>query len=222
MRKLKYILATLLISITIANGQQPQPQKQDQQHCIGYKAKVASPYSGYESSKHLQTAIEQIIAHNSSSEHAVSQSFVLIGNVEVIDTHTTDNLVRNTTTVYADFILEAVNLVDNNIYAITSVKIQSKDYSKAKAIEKLVQGIQISDPAYTKFIEHANNKIINYYDKNMVVFMKKAQTLMTLGENNEALKILQSIPKCVPTYDQSAVAINSLIDTLKDRQLKAD
>lgn len=219
MKKIKYIIATVIASITIANAQQPNTL---QQHCIGYKAKVASPFSGHESSKPLEDKIRQIIARNAASEHAVSQSFALIGSVDVTDTQTTDGLMRNMTIVYADFILEAVNLVDHNTYAVTSVKIQAQDYSKEKAIAKLVQSIKITDPVYAKFIKNANDKIINYYDKNMKVFMNKAQNLMKLGNDEEAIKVLQSIPECVPSYEQSSAAVNSLIDTLKEKELKEE
>ena len=218
MKKLTYIIATVIASITIAYAQQPNTQ----QHCIGYKAKVASPFSGHESSQPLEAKIKQIVARNAASEHAISQSFALIGSIDITDTQTTDGMMRNTTIVYADFILEAVNLIDHNTYAVTSVKIQAQDYSKDKAVEKLVQSIKITDPVYAKFIKSANEKIIKYYDNNMKVFITKAQNLMKLGNTDEALKVLQSIPECVPAYEQSSAAVNAMIDTLKENELIQD
>ncbi len=204
------ILATMMTAAPVM-AQQPGASV-EQNHCIGYKAQVASPYSGYESSAPLQDKIRQILARNSASEHANSQSFAIVGNIEVTNTQATEGMLRNTTIVYADFILEAVNLVDNNIYAATSVKIQAQDVSKEKAEAKLVQSIITTDPVYAKFIKSTNDKIIKHYDKNLVVFMNKAKELLEQGEKEKAFKVLKSIPVCVPAYEKSSQAIKSLIE----------
>lgn len=218
MKSLKYIaLIAAVCCSAVATAQQ--------NHCIGYLSTLPIDPSNNElTQRNWQQAItktQQIIARNNAAKVHLYNQFAIYPTIEITDQQRTEDGMQKTSIVYGEFSLTSVNTADLSTYATAIVKVNGTGKNTQEAINKMIQNVSVTDPAFTKFIKNSSQKIVDYYNNNIGIVIKKVETLMAQEKYDDALNLLISIPECVPAYEQSAEAIKSLMEVIASKSCRA-
>ncbi|MDR1004669.1 MAG: hypothetical protein LBL97_06670 [Prevotellaceae bacterium] len=164
--------------------------------------------------KLLQTKIEQIVTRNSAGASSAYNPFVIESSLQIADKKKSTGLTRNVTLVKGELTLIVRNYLDNSMYYSAVVALTGNALEGEDPYKSMVTSIKSTDPAYTRFIRTARQKIEEYYATNCSVVMQKAQSLADLKQYHEAIAYLSVIPETVPCFEQSAALLKSISSKL--------
>lgn len=184
-------------------------------NCVGYSAQIFENTVSdlnEENQKLLLNKVDQIIARNAAGKTAFYNAFSIVAEFAITDNQVASTGLQNVYVAKGELTLFAINNIDKSRYGSTISNLTGTGSAKELAIKNMIQTIKATDPTYAKFIKNSTGKIIDYYNNNMGVVIKKAETLIAQEKYEDAVKVLQSIPECVPAYMQSAEAIKGLAD----------
>ncbi|MBE9467983.1 MAG: hypothetical protein IMY72_06635 [Bacteroidetes bacterium] len=92
---------------------------------------------------------------------------------------------------------------DGKVFSQTSIEVKGVGRNEAKAYIQGIKHINTRKGQYKAFIEQGKTKIIEYYNSNCDFFISTANTLNSQGYNNDAIRILYSVPPvCKECYDK--------------------
>lgn len=122
-----------------------------------------------------------------------------------------EGLVQEVNRVRAELVLQALNLLDGNVfYSVTVPLSVVAKGSRDEAIHKLATGIKATDPVYVRFIRTARNKIDAYYTENCATILQQAQTLADTGKGDKAARLLDAVPVQSDCYQQARMLMADL------------
>lgn len=212
-----YIIAAIAVPLLSATVHAQQS------NCIGFVAGDSPAQSEVDSKTQamLHRKVEQILARNNAATVRLYNKFSVYPELTIISEDRVEDGMQKLTYFTGELTLSAINTVDKSSYGTSVVTLTGTGKTKTEAMTQMVQNIKITDPVYTKFIKNAIQKIVDYYTNNMGVVLKKTETLIAQEKYDDAVDFLASIPECVPSYEQSADAIQALIEISASKTCRA-
>lgn len=213
---MKKLLITLLALL-------PAVAAMAQEHCVAFTPALFKQADNLteKSMATLKLKIEQIITRSGAAKTALYGAFVIYPELNITEKRTTNAGTSTVTVADAELTLFAINSIDNSMYGSVTVAIQGSGRNEEAAMSAMFQQIKPTNPAFVKFIKNATDQIIKYYSDNMPTVIRKAETLMAAEKYEDALMFLESIPICVPSYEQSSDAIQAIYKVISDKSCHA-
>ncbi|MFI3294583.1 MAG: hypothetical protein R3Y19_01030 [Rikenellaceae bacterium] len=189
-------------------------------NCVGFSSSLEDT-SGDLSDQvrsSLKLKVDQIITRNKVATTTLYNAFIVTPYIDVISEESVNSGIRPVSTVLAEVTLIASNSVDESVYGSVTVEVKGNGNSLDQAMSSVVSSLKPTDPRFTKFINTAVSQITSYYSSNMPTIIRKAETLISAKKYDEAIMFLESIPTCVPSYEQSSDAIQALYKMVEDKE----
>lgn len=160
----------------------------------------------------LDLKLKQVLNRNSSAAASEYNVFTIKPTIELEDLLQSEGLVQNVTLAKGNLVLVATNKVDGAEYYSVTIPVQADvTGGKDKALKALVSGIKVTNPAFTRFLRIARQKITDYYNNNCTAILQQAKQLYTLRKYQEAVNYLTAVPHSAPCYEEAALLIDMMM-----------
>lgn len=188
-------------------------------HCVAFSIGKANEQTALtaENLRTLELKCTQIVTRSNAAKTALYSAFVITPSLDLLGDRQVMAGTADITVIEAELTLVAENSVDGSKYGSVTIKLEGSGNSRARAINSLMQGIQPTSGVFVNFIKKATAQITDYYSNNMGRVLTQAQNLMAAERYDDALNFLNSVPICVPAFEQSAAAIAGLIKAIADK-----
>ncbi len=104
------------------------------------------------------------------------------------------------------------NTITGEIYNSASLNLAGVGDSQELALQNLIESISAGDPIFTKLIDGAEQRIINYYEQNGDRIIAQAQSAAASNQYDVAISLLSSIPiECAAQYDKAQEALEPIL-----------
>lgn len=211
----KNLFGVVLITLFICNSLCAQ-----QQHCVAFTPSLLMTYpdltSGMKTA--LGTKMKQIVSRNNAGATMLYGAFAIYPELTLMPSERVQAGLRNVYQLQAELTLIIKNVIDEASYGSVSVSLKSNGYSLTEAQMRLIQNINPTLPAITKMIRGAEEAIVSYYSQNQYAIITKANNYVVQKEHGKALALLNSVPACVPTYEN----ITAVIDDVYAKSIEHD
>ncbi len=145
----------------------------------------------------LQQKLLQIATTNGYGSE--SDDFILTANVMVLE-KTAVPTVPPQINLTLEVSLYVINRLEKVIVAEKSVQIGGIDKTENSAYTQALKQLNPRKPEIRSFMTSAREKIVEYYTEKLPALLSKAQSLADMGDTDEALAVLSTIPEVVPDY----------------------
>ncbi len=190
------------------------------EHCVAFKAQVDNSV-GVELTEQQESALKsklnQILTRNNAATTSLYNGFALTPQISIYSEESITSGIRPVTTLNAEITLLTSNIIDDSNYGSITLEVKGTGNNKEQAITNIISTIRPADPRITKFMKSAINRITDYYTMNMPTVIRKTETLMAGNRYEDAMIFLESIPTCVPAYEQSSDAIQALYKVVAEK-----
>lgn len=190
------------------------------EHCVAFKAQIDNSI-GVELTEQqegaLTSKLNQILTRNNAATTSLYSGFALTPQISIYSEEAITSGIRPVTTLNAEITLLTSNIVDDSNYGSITLEVKGTGNSKEQAITNIISTIRPADPRIVKFMKSAINRITDYYSMNMPTIIRKTETLMAGNRYEDAMIFLESIPTCVPAYEQSSDAIQALYKVVAEK-----
>ncbi|MES2651591.1 MAG: hypothetical protein V4663_07620 [Bacteroidota bacterium] len=143
----------------------------------------------------LESKIIEASTNNGVSAVGYYQNFVIYPKFEIYAEKQSNGGIRNVTVVDCNINLFIKQLSTNIIFASYSKRIQGSGFNKGEAINNAISSFDSSDEKLNTFVKNGKEKILNYYQANCDIILKKAETERNLKRHESALAVLLTIPE---------------------------
>ncbi|NDV58103.1 hypothetical protein D0T85_08310 [Bacteroides sp. 519] len=152
----------------------------------------------------MKLKVEQIIARNNAGANSLYNAFVIVPELTITDTRSTEGLIRDVTLLTGEFTLTAKNRYDDSIYGNVIIEVSGDATGNQEAaMAALLNGIKSNNPAFLRFIRTTRKRIVEYYEQNCQTIVLKAQTMINMQQYDEAMAYLSSVPETVSCYTEA-------------------
>ena len=149
----------------------------------------------------LDLKLKQVLTRNSAAAAGLYNVFAMEPVFELTDVMTSEGLAQNVSVAQGELTLIAKNLVDGTLYYSMVIPVNGNAVGdKEKAMKALVNGIKVTNTAFTRFIRTARQKIQDYYAANCGIILQKAQGLYEQKKYQEAMSYLSAVSEMLPCY----------------------
>lgn len=145
----------------------------------------------------LQQKLLQIATTNGYGSE--SDDFILTANVMVLE-KTAVPTVPPQINLTLEVSLYVINRLEKVIVAEKSVQIGGIDKTENSAYTQALKQLNPRKSEIRSFMTSAREKIVEYYTEKLPALLSKAQSLADMGNTDEALAVLSTIPEVVPEY----------------------
>lgn len=145
----------------------------------------------------LQQKLLQIATTNGFGSE--SDDFILTANVMVLE-KTAVPTVPPQINLTLEVSLYVINRLEKVIVAEKSVQIGGIDKTENSAYTQALKQLNPRKSEIRSFMTSAREKIVEYYTEKLPALLSKAQSLADMGDTDEALAVLSTIPEVVPDY----------------------
>lgn len=145
----------------------------------------------------LQQKLLQIATTNGYGSE--SDDFILTANVMVLE-KTAVPTVPPQINLTLEVSLYVINRLEKVIVAEKSVQIGGIDKTENSAYTQALKQLNPRKSEIRSFMTSAREKIVEYYAKKLPSLLAKAQSMADMGNTDEALAVLSTIPEVVPEY----------------------
>ncbi len=145
----------------------------------------------------LQQKLLQIATTNGFGSE--SDDFILTANVMVLE-KTAVPTVPPQINLTLEVSLYVINRLEKVIVAEKSVQIGGIDKTENSAYTQALKQLNPRKSEIRSFMTSAREKIVEYYTEKLPALLAKAQSLADMGNTDEALAVLSTIPEVVPEY----------------------
>jgi hypothetical protein len=197
------ILKLLIISALCLFGINTNAQKCEML-IVPYVQDEISPLPE-ESRSYLTTKLEQIITQNGIGASEGLGQFYLVSKFAVLN----KDIVSSAPRMISQKMAVSISLVDyfgEKVIAATTFEIQGVGQNENKMYINALRNINPENAKIQEFVKIAKEKILSYYDDNYQTIIKKAQTLASMKNYEEALFYSSSIPECSKGYEAAVTA----------------
>jgi hypothetical protein len=202
MKYIQIAMLVLFLAITVDGMAQNNQGKANDAERISLTPQVSDQDIPQAAKNMLMNKMKQIASLNGLSGDGESPFFVMDAKVDVLSKELTStappmhalNLAINF------FIADKLN---NNVYSEVSIEAKGVGKNETKAYIAAIKNINTRKGAYKAFVERGKNKILEFYNSDCDFVISKAKALHQQGNNNEAIKVLKSVPKVsLECYDK--------------------
>ncbi len=161
----------------------------------------------------------QIITKNGISDNVYNSRFILVPNVTVLS--------KNVTATAPPKI--ALNLgvtlyigdgVAGNLFESEYIELKGVGTNETKAYISALKRLSPKNAVVQDFIARGKQKIINYYNENCGLIIKKSGSLESQNQLEEALEVLANVPEASSCFDKISSKMKTLYQKLIDRDCK--
>ena len=144
--------------------------------------------------------LRQLLSANGVSGSLDFHSFALVPEFEVMGKSVTPGPPKQI--VYQLMLsLKVMNIDDGVVFSSYSTEMNGVGTSESAAYSDAVKRLSPKNQEMKHFIFEAQDRIIDYYNKNAERTLAKARMLAKTRKYDEALYVLMSIPECTNGYD---------------------
>ncbi len=148
----------------------------------------------------LKNKISKIITRNGMAD--AEGFFAVVPTFTITDDATVDTGMATIQVVRADFTLTVKNTVDNTVFASQTIALQA--HARGNIMwRSLINKINVSDVRFAKMIQDVQQKIADYYNRQMPRIMNKVNTYIAQKAYADALVALSMIPETVAEYPKA-------------------
>jgi hypothetical protein len=158
----------------------------------------------------LQDKMAQLLTTYSLSGSSESGRFIVVPVVSVLGKEITSSapamyVLSIQTSLYIGDGYQGIK------FSTTSLSSKGVGNSETKAYIDAIKKMNFKDPSLQGFIEQGKKKIIEYYNSICDLNIKKANTLATQNNFDEAIYLLTDVPEvCKECYDKSMDAVQPI------------
>ena len=158
----------------------------------------------------LENKLHQIISQGGFGGDAGNQRFIITANIVTLSKDL-PSTAPPMTALTLDVNLYIGDGFEGTKFASTAVTVKGVGENETKAYINAFKNINIDDAKLQAFVNSGKSKIINYYNTKCDVILKKAQAMVSMGNPEEAIYTLTSVPEvCKTCYDRSMAAVGPI------------
>jgi len=171
-----------------------------------------------EAKNQLIAKLNQVATENGVGGNALSARFVIAAKINVLS----KDIVAGPPQMIAQNLEVAFfigDATDNTIFSNTLLSLKGVGTNENKALISAIQNINPKNKLFIDFINSGKNKVIEYYAAQCDFIIKKAVTLTSKQEYNEAIYTLMQVPEvCKVCYDKCLDAVQPVFQKKIDRE----
>ena len=194
MRNITIVFLLILNSILGANAQSDSGYSEDAARIV---LSTYLPDSGDlpESVKNnFQNKLVAIAAANGMGGNIPNSQFIITGKIDVIS----KDITPTAPPMHAynlDVTLFIGDGINGTKYSSYTTSLKGVGSNETKAFISALKGLNPRDSQYSNFIEHAKSSIVQHYNANCDLLIKKAENLANLNKFDAAIQLLSSVPE---------------------------
>lgn len=169
-----------------------------------------------ETAKVIYRKTEQILTRNSAASAGAADIFAVKASLNVTGNSTSSGLVQDVTSISGEYILVALNRIDNTKFYSVSVPVKTASKGTASPVLALASAIKPTDPAYTRFVRTAREKIESFYSEHCEEIIDRAKSLAAAGNESFALGYLLALPASAPCHEE-ALELSATLRSVPER-----
>lgn len=167
----------------------------------------------------LNNKLGRIITENGISDNVYNSRFIITPNITVL----TKNITGTAPTMIVlnlDLTLYIGDGIAGNLFSSESIPLKGVGTNENKAYMSALKRINPNNPAIKRFISNGKQKIIDYYNQNCGLMIKKAQNLEAQNNFEEALFTLTNVPEVSDCFNKVKSKIKPLFTKTINRDCK--
>lgn len=169
--------------------------------------------------KMLLNRLTQIITKNGISENVYNSRFILAPNVAVLSKDITATAPPKTA-LNLNVTLYIGDGISGTLFASQSIELKGVGNNENKAYIAAIKRLSPKNPEILEFVAKGKEKIIEYYNNNCSLILKKAAALEAQNEFEEALVVLTNVPEASTCFNKVKSKIAILYKKSIDRDCK--
>lgn len=202
MKKIIITIALFLTGATMATAQNEAAKANDAGR-IAITPQVNDQTIPSEAKNLLLNKMKQICTKNGLAGDAANPFFIMDATVSVLSKELTPTAPpMHALNMQINFFIK--DAATGNVYSETSHDIKGVGQNETKAY---IAGLKNINPSMGKFkamVDKGKEKILEFYNSQCDVVLARANALKQQGNNNEAIKVLKSVPPvCLDCYNKS-------------------
>jgi hypothetical protein len=167
----------------------------------------------------LKTKLSSIATQNGMTG-GNSPRFIITANLNVLTKDITPTA-PPMTAVTLEVTLCIGDGINGTKFASTSINVKGVGSNENKAYIEAVKQIRPDNAAIQSFVTNGKNKVIEYYNTQCDFIIKTAETAASVGNYEEALYQLTSVPDvCKTCFDKCMTAAGPMYKKYLDKQCK--
>lgn len=146
-----------------------------------------------EAKQMLQNKLQQIATNNGVGGNSYNPRFIITAKANIIS----KNIVAGPPQAIAltvEFTFFIGDAMDNMVYANSTKTYKAVGSNENKAFIEAINQINVRSEDLKTFVEEGKNKIVNWYNTQCDFILKKAETLVTQQQYQEAIYTLMAVP----------------------------
>lgn len=163
----------------------------------------------------LESKMRQIVTQHGMSGGARFANFCLVADLIPGTKNVTSGL-RPLVTVSVDLTLSVGNTTTGDRFASTAITLSGAGPNANRAYAAAVSSINANSSQMQQFMKNAKQKIKSYYDTQTGSIIRRANTLASQQNFEEALYLLSSVPACSSKYADVEQAISLTFQKFTD------
>lgn len=213
MKNIIYIL--LFITTTVV------AQGTSNDNGISLGAYIPSQAEGIPASakKMFVNKLGQIITKNGVSDNVYNSRFILVPNVTVLSKDITPTAPPKIA-LNLGVTLYIGDGVAGNLFESEYIELKGVGTNETKAYISALKRLSPKNAAIQDFISRGKQKIINYYNDNCNLIIKKAGSFEAQGQLEEAIEQLANVPEASTCFDKVKSKMSSLYKKYIDQDCK--
>lgn len=161
----------------------------------------------------------QIITKNGISDNVYNSRFILVPNVTVLSKDVTPTAPPKVA-LNLGVTLYIGDGVAGNLFESEYFELKGVGTNETKAYISALKRLSPKNTAVQDFIARGKQKIINYYNENCDLIVKKSGSLESQGQLEEALEQLANVPEASSCFDKIERKMSNLYQKVIDRDCK--
>ncbi|MEW4923354.1 hypothetical protein [Algibacter sp. 2305UL17-15] len=167
----------------------------------------------------LKNKLERIITENGISDNVYNSRFIITPNITVLTKNITGTA-PPMVVLNIDLTLYIGDGIAGNLFSSKSISLKGVGTNENKAYMAALKRVNPKNPDIKRFITNGKQKIIEFYNNNCGLMIKKAQTFEAQNNFEDALFTLASVPEASDCYDKVKSIIKPLYTKTIDRDCK--
>lgn len=189
------IISAIMVSMSL-------PAQSSDEGRLPIKAMMPDDVVPDEAARNIETRMQRLLTSNGYADNHYAVRFVLTAKIDVTSKDVVpSNPVRVSEKMDITFMVGDV--VENKIYATSTVSVAGIGTNENKAMISAFSKVNPDTPALREMLEQAKAKIVDYYTNNCSAEITLAKTLASMGNYDEAIARMMSVPNvCSTCYQQ--------------------
>lgn len=168
----------------------------------------------------LNYKITQVLTENNIMS-GLNNSFIIYPIINITNKLITETGLYNLITYEIQLDFHIKNLESNTVFSTFTKEITGTGKTEKEAIGNAIGKLNPKDENFKKFITKGKENIINYYSAQCKQIIQKADKIALMGDYEQALALLISIPSEVECYQQAIQNATVIYSKYKSKECNA-